>query len=120
MSVQSAARTTLPCQSKPVTRDCMPDFLEFHLSYKDLEIDPASVFEKYDGPLDTTYAVHAPDLFSGDFIIDLASPGRTGPPGAATYAAVVLTLVAVLIAGRGQSRSRRVTRASATATKITR
>lgn len=57
-----------------MTRDCMPDFLEFHLSYKDLEIDPASVFEKYDGPLDTAYAVHAPDLFSGDFIIDLASP----------------------------------------------
>ena len=24
-----------------MTRDCLPDFLEFHLSYKDLEIDPA-------------------------------------------------------------------------------
>ncbi len=57
-----------------MTRDCLPDFLEFHLSYKDLEIDPSSVFQKYDGPLDTAYAVHAPDLFSGDFIIDLASP----------------------------------------------
>jgi transporter family-2 protein len=49
-----------------------------------------------------------------------SSPGRTGPPGAATYAAVVLTLAAVLLAGRGQSRSRRITSASATATKITR
>ena len=57
---------------------------------------------------------------AGGVVIDLASPGRTGPPRAATYAAVVLTLVAVLVAGRGQSRSRRVTRASATATKITR
>ena len=57
---------------------------------------------------------------AGGVVIDLASPGRTGPPGAATYAAVVLTLVAVLVAGRGQSRSRRVTRASATATQITR
>jgi transporter family-2 protein len=57
---------------------------------------------------------------AGGVVIDLASPGRTGPPGAATYAAVVLTLVAVLIAGRGQSMSRRVTRASATATQATR
>ncbi len=58
---------------------------------------------------------------AGGVVIDLASPGRTGPPGAATYAAVVLTLVAVLVAGRrGQSRSRRVTRASATATQTTR
>ena len=32
-----------------MTRDCLPDFLEFHLSYKDLEIDPAAVFAKYDG-----------------------------------------------------------------------
>ena len=57
---------------------------------------------------------------AGGVVIDLVSPGRTGPPGAATYAAVVLTLSAVLIAGRGQSRSRRITSASATATKITR
>jgi bacterial/archaeal transporter family-2 protein len=57
---------------------------------------------------------------AGGVVIDLVSPGRTGPPGAATYAAVVLTLAAVLIAGRGQSRSRRITSASATATKITR
>ena len=52
---------------------------------------------------------------AGGVVIDLVSPGRTGPPGAATYAAVVLTLAAVLLAGRGQSRSRRVTSASATA-----
>jgi len=57
---------------------------------------------------------------AGGVVIDLVSPGRTGPPGAATYAAVVLTLAAVLLAGRGQSRSRRITSASATAAKITR
>ena len=57
---------------------------------------------------------------AGGVVIDLVSPGRTGPPGAATYAAVVLTLAAVLIAGRGQSRSRRITSASATAAKIAR
>ncbi|RLV47637.1 acetylneuraminic acid synthetase [Nocardioides mangrovicus] len=48
-----------------------PDFVEFHFSYKDLDIDPASVF---DHRLPTTFTTHAPDLFSGDFIIDLASP----------------------------------------------
>jgi bacterial/archaeal transporter family-2 protein len=56
---------------------------------------------------------------AGGVVIDLASPGRTGPPGAATYLAVVLTLLAVLIAG-AQSRSRRTTRASATATQAIR
>ncbi len=56
-----------------MTRDCLPDFLEFHFSYKDLEIDPASVFEKYEGRLDTAYACHSPDLFAGDFILNLAS-----------------------------------------------
>jgi N-acetylneuraminate synthase len=56
-----------------MTRDCMPDFLEFHFSYKDLEIDPASVFAKYDGRFDTAFACHSPDLFAGDFILNLAS-----------------------------------------------
>ncbi len=56
-----------------MTRDCLPDFLEFHLSYKDLEIDPASVFEKYDGRLETAFACHSPDLFAGDFLLNLAS-----------------------------------------------
>ena len=56
-----------------MTRDCIPDFLEFHFSYKDLEIEPAAVFEAYDGRLDTAYACHSPDLFAGDFILNLAS-----------------------------------------------
>lgn len=47
-----------------------PDFVEFHLSYKDLELDPAHFLG---GGLDTRYAVHSPDLFAGDHILNLAS-----------------------------------------------
>lgn len=50
--------------------DCTPDFLEFHFSYKDLELDPASVFDR---PLDMGFTTHLPDLFPGDFLVDLAS-----------------------------------------------
>ena len=67
----------------------VPDFLEFHFSYKDLEIDPASVFdglvERFaehapggvplvrDGRLAMSYTCHSPDLFTGDFLLNLAS-----------------------------------------------
>ena len=50
---------------------CTPDFLEFHFSYKDLEVDVESVFSK---PLDMRFTTHLPDLFAGDFLVDLASP----------------------------------------------
>ncbi len=53
-----------------LTADCTPDFLEFHFSYKDLEIDPATVLPDR---LPMGYACHAPDLFAGDFILNLAS-----------------------------------------------
>ncbi|WP_085528650.1 N-acetylneuraminate synthase family protein [Kocuria massiliensis] len=48
-----------------------PDFLEFHFSYKDLEINVEDVF---DHKLDVSFTTHLPDLFSGDFLVDLASP----------------------------------------------
>lgn len=51
--------------------DATPDFLEFHFSYKDVEIDPATVFT---GRLPMAYTCHTPDLYAGDFLIDLASP----------------------------------------------
>ena len=54
-----------------MTRDTMPDFLEFHFSYKDLDIDPDDVFTE---PLPTGFCTHAPELFAGDFILDFASP----------------------------------------------
>lgn len=56
---------------------------------------------------------------AGGVLIDLVSPGRTGRPGLLTYVAVVLTIVAVGVAGV-QSRSRRATSASASPAKTTR
>ncbi len=53
-----------------LTADCTPDFLEFHFSYKDLEIDPHTAVPR---ALPMGYACHAPDLFAGDFILNLAS-----------------------------------------------
>lgn len=47
-----------------------PDFLEFHLTYKDMELDLGSVF---DAPLEVGLAVHSPDLFTGDFLLNLAA-----------------------------------------------
>ncbi len=48
-----------------------PDFLEFHPSYKDMDIDYSRFFED---KLNCDFAVHAPDLFSGDFLLNLADP----------------------------------------------
>ena len=47
-----------------------PDFLEFHFSARDLDVDPAAVFG---GRLPTAFTTHLPDLFPGDFVVDLAS-----------------------------------------------
>lgn len=47
-----------------------PDFLEFHLSYRDVDMDPnAAVPEE----LDMDFTVHSPDLFANDHLLDLAS-----------------------------------------------
>ncbi|MEO5664390.1 MAG: N-acetylneuraminate synthase family protein [Nocardioides sp.] len=54
-----------------MTRDTTPDFLEFHFSYKDLDIDPVDVFTER---LPMGFCTHAPELFAGDFILDFASP----------------------------------------------
>ncbi len=55
---------------KPLIEDAKPDFLEFHFSYKDLEID---IDEVFDHKLDMSFTTHLPDLFAGDFLVDLAS-----------------------------------------------
>jgi len=47
-----------------------PKLLEFHLSYKDLELDHESFFPER-VPVDLI--VHAPELFAGDHTLDLAS-----------------------------------------------
>lgn len=46
------------------------DFVEFHLSYHDLNVNLADYFS---GPQPIGYAVHSPELFAGDHILDLAT-----------------------------------------------
>lgn len=56
-----------------MTKDTTPDFLEFHFSYKDLDLPVADVFSKYAGGLPMGFTTHSPDLFAGDFLLNLAS-----------------------------------------------
>ena len=44
--------------------------LEFHFSFRDLEENPADHFTK---PLEHQLIVHAPEIFSGSYLLDLAS-----------------------------------------------
>lgn len=48
-----------------------PDLWEFHLSYSDMDLDPADYL---DGPYEAELVVHAPELFSGSRLMDLATP----------------------------------------------
>ena len=48
--------------------------LEYHLSYTDME---AKLGDWFDAPLDLDFCVHAPELFKGDHILDLASPDES-------------------------------------------
>ena len=48
-----------------------PDLVEFHLSYRDMALlDSETFLQRYDCSL----VVHAPELFEGEHIVDLASP----------------------------------------------
>uniref|UniRef100_UPI00261B0DAB sugar phosphate isomerase/epimerase family protein n=1 Tax=uncultured Tessaracoccus sp. TaxID=905023 RepID=UPI00261B0DAB len=47
-----------------------PDFIEFHLSYKDVDLKSEDFFS---GRLPFGFTVHLPDLYAGDFIVNLAS-----------------------------------------------
>lgn len=48
-----------------------PDFVEFHLSYRDLGIADADFLDESYG---CGLIVHAPELFEGDHVLDLTSP----------------------------------------------
>ena len=48
-----------------------PDVWEFHLSYSDMDID---LRDYLIGPYSQDFVVHAPELFSGSHLMDLASP----------------------------------------------
>ena len=55
---------------KAILSKSNPDFLEFHLSYKDMEQDPETfINQSYDLDL----VVHSPDLFTGDHILNLCA-----------------------------------------------
>lgn len=53
---------------------CEPDIVEFHLSYSDMERDPAAYLS---GTYDLGFVVHAPELFAGSKLMDLATPDET-------------------------------------------
>ncbi len=48
-----------------------PDFLEFHLSFKDMDEDYQAYFP---APYDMDLKVHSPDTFNGDHLLDLSNP----------------------------------------------
>lgn len=48
-----------------------PDVFEFHLSYSDMDLDPADYLE---GTYTAGFVVHAPELFAGSRLMDLATP----------------------------------------------
>jgi N-acetylneuraminate synthase len=55
---------------RELTRDVELDFVEFHLSYADMKLDLTRYLE-YDAQMG--FAVHAPELFPNDHLLDLAS-----------------------------------------------
>ena len=58
---------------KNIIVDTNPDFIEFHLSYKDMELEYSQFFDK---PMEMDYLVHSPDLFEGDHLLNLASDSK--------------------------------------------
>ena len=48
-----------------------PNLWEFHLSYSDMDLDPADYLR---GIYPASFVVHAPELFSGSRLMDLATP----------------------------------------------
>ncbi|MDE5461753.1 N-acetylneuraminate synthase family protein [Bradyrhizobium sp. CSS354] len=53
---------------------CEPDIIEFHLSYSDMERNPATYLS---GTYDLGFVVHAPELFAGSKLMDLATPDES-------------------------------------------
>jgi sugar phosphate isomerase/epimerase len=49
---------------------CKPDLIEFHLSYQDMDRDPGEFLK---GTYDMDFVVHAPELFAGSRLMDLAT-----------------------------------------------
>lgn len=51
-----------------------PDLFEFHLSYSDMELNPSNFME---GTYSFDYVVHAPELFAGSRLMDMATPDES-------------------------------------------
>lgn len=58
---------------KTILEKATPNFVEFHLSYKDLELSIPDHFKKY---YNLDFTVHSPDIFSGDHLLDLADENK--------------------------------------------
>lgn len=56
---------------KRLLKETNADLLEFHLSFKDLELNLADFFDE---EMDLGLVVHSPEVFANDFLLDLASP----------------------------------------------
>ena len=52
----------------------IPDLFEFHLSYSDMELNPGDFLK---GSYSFGFVVHAPELFAGSRLMDLASPDES-------------------------------------------
>lgn len=55
---------------KKILAKTIPDLLEFHLSYKDIEED---IHQYLNQDYDLDLVVHSPELFAGDHVMDLCS-----------------------------------------------
>ena len=53
------------------SENCQPDLFEFHLSYSDMDLNPGDFLKKR---YEQQVVVHAPELFAGGHMMDLASP----------------------------------------------
>lgn len=56
------------------SRRVQPDLFEFHLSYSDMDLKPDDFLE---GRYPFGFVVHAPELFAGSRLMDLASPDES-------------------------------------------
>jgi N-acetylneuraminate synthase len=58
---------------RDLTAEVTPDVVEFHLSYKDLELDSSAWIGN---TARMGFLVHAPELFAGDHLLDLAADSQ--------------------------------------------
>jgi sialic acid synthase SpsE/sugar phosphate isomerase/epimerase len=55
---------------KEILKKSNPDFIEFHFSFKDLDL---KIDDQFSDTYDLDFVVHSPDLFPGDHLLNLCS-----------------------------------------------